>query len=71
MQPKVTFGVLLIDPHGQGRGVVLFQTPIVEGAPGIGTVSTGDTLVPLVGLRVDPAMVQDARCPLFPDSLAR
>ena len=58
-------------PQERARGVVLFQSPIVQGAPGIGTVSTGDTLVPLVGLRVDPARVEDARCPLFPDSLAR
>ncbi len=66
---RPTYGVLVIDPGGVARGVVLYENEIVRGAPRIGTVSLGSSVVPLIGVQVDLARVQDANCPLFPDSI--
>jgi len=68
---KVTFGVLVLDSAEKPLGVMLYEGSGVEGAPHIGTVSAGNFVVPLIGVRVDPARIQDAHCPLFPDSLAQ
>lgn len=62
-------GVLIQDSTGRTRGVVLFDAPPVAGAPLIGTVVSGAHSAPLVGIMADPALYQDARCPLFPDSV--
>ena len=35
----------------------------------LGRLAIGDTVVPLLGVRLDPAAIQNARCPIFPDSL--
>jgi hypothetical protein len=64
-------GVLIQDTTGRTRGIVLFDAPPVAGAPVIGTVVTGGHSAPLVGLMSDPALYQDQRCPLFPDSAAK
>ncbi len=66
---KPGFGVLVLDPSEKARGVVLYEGTPVEGAPEIGRVSVGDITVPLVGIQVDPAKIDDPRCPLFPDSV--
>jgi hypothetical protein len=68
---KATFGVLVLDTAEKPLGVMLYESTEIEGAPHIGTVSVGSSTVPLIGVRVDPARIQDARCPLFPDSLAQ
>lgn len=68
---NLRFGVLVLDQKGAPLGVMLYEGSAVEGAPPIGTVSAGAFVVPLLGVRVDPARIQDERCPLFPDSLAR
>jgi hypothetical protein len=65
------FGVLLVDPAGGPQGVVLYDGPPIPGAPKLGQVSVGTTMLPLLGLRAPVAGFQDARCPLFPDSLRR
>jgi hypothetical protein len=65
------FGVLLVDPEERARGVMLYEGNPVEGAPHLGTVSVGGASVPLLGVQVDPAKVEDPTCPFFPDSLAR
>ena len=65
------FGVLVADLQGRTRGVLLYEGDPVEGAPRLGTVSVGKATLPLIGIQLDPAKVEDARCPLFPDSLAR
>lgn len=69
--PKVKpgFGVLVLDPDGRARGVVLYEGTPVEGAPEIGRVSVGDHTVPLIGIQLDPAKIEDPRCPLFPDTI--
>lgn len=59
--------VLVQDTTGHTRGVVLFDAPPVAGAPLIGSVQMGGRTVPLVGINVDPAPFEDAKCPLFSD----
>jgi hypothetical protein len=66
---KPGFGVLVLDRSGKARGVMLYEGVPVEGAPQIGTVSVGNVTVPLLGIQLDPAKIEDPRCPLFPDSV--
>ena len=66
---KPGFGVLVLDRGGKARGVMLFEGTPVEGAPQIGTVSVGSATVPLIGIQLDPAKIEDPRCPFFPDSV--
>jgi hypothetical protein len=66
---KPGFGVLVLDPSEKARGVVLYEGTPVEGAPELGRVSVGDITVPLIGIQLDPAKIEDPRCPLFPDSV--
>ena len=68
---KLGFGVLLVDPVAGPQGVVLYEGPPIPGAPILGQVTVGVATVPLLGLGVPAAGFQDARCPLFPDSLRR
>jgi len=67
--PVPGFGVLITALDGQVRGVILFEGSPLAGAPVLGTVQAGDRSLPLLGLRVDPSRVEDARCPMFPDSV--
>jgi hypothetical protein len=66
---KPGFGALILDPKEKARGVVLYEGTPIEGAPEIGRVSVGNTTVPLLGIQLDPAKIEDPRCPLFPDSV--
>ncbi len=66
---KAGFGVLVLDQGEKARGVMLFEGTPVEGAPEIGTVSVGEGTVPLLGIQLDPAKIEDPNCPLFPDSV--
>jgi hypothetical protein len=66
---KPGFGVLILDQDSKARGVMLYEGTPVEGAPQIGTVSVGELTVPLIGIQLDPAKIEDPRCPLFPDSV--
>ncbi len=66
---KPGFGVLVLDPREKARGVLLYEGTPVEGAPELGRVSVGDITVPLIGIQLDPAKIEDPRCPLFPDSV--
>ena len=63
------FGVLVVDQSERTRGVMIFEGDPVEGAPRLGDVSIGAVSVPLIGIQVDPAKIEDANCPLFPDSV--
>jgi hypothetical protein len=63
-------GVLVQEPTGRVRGVVVYEAPPVAGAPRIGTFVSGAVAVPLVGIQVDLSRFEDARCPTFPDSAA-
>lgn len=64
-----SFGVLVVQKGGSTQGVLLYEGLIVEGAPRLGLVSVGDRTLPLIGVELDMAGVQDARCRIFPDSL--
>lgn len=66
---KPGFGVLVLDQSGKARGVLLYEGTPVEGAPEIGKVSVGNETVPLIGIQLDPAKIEDPRCPLFPDTV--
>ena len=68
-QVHVGYGVLVIDFHDAAVGVLAFEGNAVAGAPPLGTLAIGDSVLPLLGVRMDPAQLQDASCPLFPDSL--
>jgi hypothetical protein len=71
LPPKVRpgFGVLVLDQNGKAQGVLLYEGTPVEGAPEIGTVSVGNGTAPLIGIQLDPARIEDPRCPFFPDSV--
>lgn len=66
---KAGFGVLVLDLNGKALGVMLYEGRPIEGAPEIGTVSVGDGTVPLIGIQLDPAKIEDPACRLFPDSV--
>jgi hypothetical protein len=66
---KPGYGVLVLDQQENARGVMLYEGTPVEGAPTIGTVNVGNLTVPLIGIQLDPAKIEDPRCPFFPDSV--
>jgi hypothetical protein len=70
-QSAPAFGVLVVQRGGGPQGVVLFEGTPIEAAPRLGLVSVGGRTLPLFGVEVDMAGIQDARCPLFPDSIAQ
>jgi hypothetical protein len=66
---KPGFGVLVVDPQEKALGTMIYEGDPVEGAPRIGEVSVGPTRLPLIGIQVDPARIEDPRCHFFPDSV--
>jgi hypothetical protein len=66
---KPGYGVLIQDQSGKAAGVMLYEGTPVEGAPEIGSVSVGEGTVPLIGIQLDLAKIEDPKCPLFPDSV--
>ena len=62
-------GVLVLDLDGRARGVMLFESEPIRGAPTIGQVNADSLMLPLLGIQLDPARFEDPRCPLFPDSI--
>jgi hypothetical protein len=66
---KPGYGVLVLDTSARARGVMLYEGTPVEGAPQIGTVTVGSATLPLIGIQVDPARIEDPHCPFFPDSV--
>ena len=65
------FGVVVVGTDGIPRGVMLYDTPPVAGAPSIGSVTIGQVTLPLLGIQTDVSGLEDQRCPFFPDSLRR
>jgi len=61
------FGVLITTLEGAVSGVVLFEGEPIAGAPLLGQIHADTVTIPLIGLRVDPRLIQDPRCPLFPE----
>lgn len=66
---KPAYGVLVVDQSEKARGVMLYEGLPVEGAPKIGTVNVGSASLPLIGIQLDPAKIENPRCPFFPDSV--
>ncbi len=66
---KPGFAVLILDQSEKARGVILYEGTPIEGAPEIGRVSIGEFTVPLIGIQLDPAKIEDPRCPFFPDTV--
>ncbi len=66
---KPRFGVLIIDQAQAVRGVMLFESEPIKGAPVIGRVALDSLMMPLLGIQLDPTRFEDPACPLFPDSL--
>ncbi len=66
---KPGYGVLVLDTAEQARGVMLYEGLPIEGAPFIGTINLGSQSLPLIGIQLDPARIEDPRCPFFPDSV--
>lgn len=63
------FGVLVLDPSGTARGVMLYESAPIRGAPEIGSVAIDSVMVPLQGIQLPRAKYEDPRCPFFPDSV--
>jgi hypothetical protein len=66
---KPRFGVLILDPKGAARGVMVFESEAIRGAPQIGRLSVDTLMLPLLGIQLDPSRFEDPACPLFPDSV--
>jgi hypothetical protein len=66
---KPGFGVLVLGPSGAARGVLIYESDPIRGAPVIGKLNVDSLMLPLLGIQLDPARFEDVRCPLFPDSL--
>lgn len=62
------FGVLVVNLEGRALGVMLYDTPPVASAPVLGQVALAGRSIPLLGVEVDLANVENPRCPFFPDS---
>ncbi len=65
------FGVLILDLAGTARGVMIFESEPLRGAPYIGKVAMDTLMLPLLGIQLDPARFEAPNCPLFPDSVLR
>jgi hypothetical protein len=68
-EAHVGYGVLVIDYENRPLGVLAFDGQTVRGAPDLGKLAIGDTVVPLLGVRISAAAIQNVACPVFPDSL--
>ncbi len=68
---KPRFGVLILDLKGAARGVMVYESEPIRGAPEIGRLSVDTLMLPLLGIQLDPARFEDPGCPLFPDSVLR
>jgi hypothetical protein len=66
---KPQFGVLVLDKAGKARGVMVYESEPIRGAPPIGKLAIDSLMLPLLAIQLDPGRFEDPRCPLFPDSL--
>jgi hypothetical protein len=66
---KPGFAVLVLDKAGRARGVMVYESEPIRGAPVIGKLAVDSLMLPLLAIQLDPARFEDPRCPLFPDSL--
>ncbi len=69
--PSPGYAVLVTDRTLRPLGMLLYDGAVLPGYPEIGRVAVGGFVLPLLGVRVDPATVADPRCPLFPAEALR
>lgn len=63
------FGLLVVDDtSSRVEGVVIYESPAPPDYPKLGTVSSGEAMIPLYGVRVDWNGVSNPKCPLLGDS---
>jgi hypothetical protein len=62
---QVGFGVLVQDPGGQVKGVILYEGSPIDGAPKLGVVNVLGKNIPLIGIRLDIGQYENAACPTF------
>lgn len=65
------FGVLILDLSGSARGVMIYESEPIRGAPLIGKLAMDTLMLPLLGIQLDPSRFEAVNCPLFPDSVLR
>lgn len=63
------FAVLILDPSGVARGVMIYEAEPIRGAPPIGKLAMDTLMLPLLGIQLDPSRFEATNCPLFPDSV--
>jgi hypothetical protein len=64
--PVPGFGLVLVeDSTDTFRGVLIYEIEPPSGLPWLGTISSGNSTIPLYGLRVTWGAVSEPRCPLF------
>jgi hypothetical protein len=68
---KPRFGVLVLDPSNHARGVMLYESEPIKGAPVLGRIALDSLMLPLLGIQLDPGRFEEPACPLFPDSIVR
>jgi hypothetical protein len=66
---RAGFGVLILDKTGKTRGIVVYESSPIRGAPEIGRLTVDSLVVPLLGIQLDPSRFEDPNCPFFPDSV--
>ncbi len=60
------YGLLVVDDSTQrAEGVLIYESEVPKNYPQLGTVNGGDRSMPLFGVRVDWASVNNPRCPLL------
>lgn len=59
------FGVLVVSRSLEPLGVLIHDGLPVSGAAVLGGLEVGDSLLPLLGVRVDPAAIQTPECSMF------
>lgn len=62
------YGVLIVGRQGQALGALIFEGAVIPGAALLGDLTIRDTVLPLLGVRIDPKQIEDPKCPVFPDS---
>lgn len=59
------FGVLVVSRSLEPLGVLVHDGMAVSGATRLGSIEVGDTLLPLLGVRVTPSTIETPECPMF------
>lgn len=64
-QANPGFGVLVVSRALAPLGILIHDGMPVRGASQLGTIEVGDTILPLLGIRVTPTAIETPDCRLF------